>query len=225
MGLFHPSSEARYEEAARAIAPYGFVTDPARASLLRNFQPLAELSEPDHYKIAAFGRIEDADVAAFEYAYSYKDSEGRSHSSTRLVIVVAHPMIAGSASLSPDGREWDAFQGVLDVIFWIPPFTFLKAIQLLNESRNPDIVVGHAEFDRLYLVHAASEAAAREAFTAELRDLLPRIGFRGTLELRPGYLLFTVHGARFDEQTLPNALGHVAPLLAALVRPDDYPYR
>lgn len=225
MGFLGPSREEQYAAAARVIEPHGFVTDPSRASVLQSYLPFAELSHPDLYLIAAFGRIEDADVGAFEYRYSHKDQEGKVHTSTRLVIVVLHPRIEGRVSLADDSREWDTAQGVLDVISWLPPFIIVKAFQLINESRYPDRVVGHEEFDRRYVVHAASDEATRDAITPELRDLLPRIGFRGTLEIRPGVLLYTVQGTHFDPETLPQALAYAAPLLAATARRAEYPYR
>lgn len=225
MGIFSPPREERYAAAARAIAPYGFVTDAARATQLQPLLPLAELSEPSKCNIAAFGRIEDADVAAFEYTYSSKDSDGKRHWYDRLLIALAHRGIDGRASLRPDEKEWSSAAAFLDAITWVPPFIIVKAFQLINESANPDRTVGNKEFDRLYVVHAASEGDARQSIPPELQDLLPRIGFRGTLELRPGLLLFTVRGTRFNEETLPQALGYVAPLLAATVRRDEYPYR
>jgi hypothetical protein len=224
MGLFGPTREEKRTAAAWAVEPLGFVMDPSRADQLRPLMPLAELYVPDRFVTAAFGRIEDADVAAFEYEYSSADSEGTSYSYT-LVIAVAHPKIAGAASLSPERREWDTAAAVIDAITWIPPFILVKAFQLINESRNPDRTIGHEEFDKLYVVHAASDEAAREAITPELRDLLPRIGFRGTLEIRPGLLLYTVVGTNFDFETLPQALGYAAPLLAATVHRAEYPYR
>lgn len=218
------SQEERVAAAARLIAPLGFITDRARANELAALVPLAELPAPDRYVTAASGTIEDADVTAFEYECASIDGEGATWDD-HLVLVVAHPRIEGRASLVADSPRWGGAAAVLDLALWVPPFTVLKARQLLLERRNPDRVVGHDEFDRLYVVHAKSDEAARAAITPELRDLLPQLGFRGTLEIRPGLLLYSIDGTRFDAETLPHALGYVAPLLAATAHRADYPYR
>jgi hypothetical protein len=225
MGLFGPSREERHAAAARRIAPFGFVTDPARATQLATFLPLAELSNPERYCTAAFGRIEGADVAAFEYEYSTMNSDGSPCWYDTLLIAVADPRIEGRVSLRPDYPEWSTTNAVLNLVMWVPPFTVVKALDLLLQRRNPDRLVGHEEFDRLYVVHAASDADAKDAITPELCDLLPRLGFRGTLEIRPGLLLYTVRETRFDGETLVQALGYAAPLFAATARRTEYPYR
>jgi hypothetical protein len=174
---------------------------------------------------AAFGQIEGHRVEAFEYLYSGSDNDGNTVQYDQLLVAVEHPWVQGDASFRPEQREWSTVAAALDALLWIPPFTFLKAIQLLNESRNPDRVVGHAEFDRLYVVHAASDEAARRAIPTPLRDLAVRIGFRGTVELRAGLLLFAPQLPRFDASSIVQTLGIAAALVGAFAAPASHPMR
>jgi hypothetical protein len=215
----------RHHQAAALITQYGFVTDPSRANEVLRYRPFAFLSSPETSCTAAFGRIEAAAVSAFEYEYSSQDSNGNWSSDVTLAVVVEHPDIPGGAAIRPDWREWSTIGAFIDTVFWIPPFTILKVFQLLMQDQNPDRVVGHAEFDRLYEVRAKSNEAAARAIGPELRDLLPRIGFRGTLELRPSLAVFSIPGTKFDSEGIVRALGHVAPILAATARRHSYPMR
>lgn len=222
MGLFGPSTAERHAAAAQAIRPYGFVLDPSAAVGLGRYLPFELLATPQTFATCALGEIEDAPVEAYEYGYSSRDSDGNTTYRTELVIAVHHASIRGRASIRPEWREWSVFAAALDIILWVPPFTLVKAIQLLAESRHPDRSVGDSDFDRLYVVRAASDAAAREAIPQPLRDALMRIGFKGTLEIRPGVLLYSPHRLGLDGEGAVPALGIATVLLAALRRPEGY---
>lgn len=225
MSWFGPSREERYAAAAAALRPYAFVVDRARAAGLRRFLPFDMLTTPARYHVAAIGRIEDTDVLAYEYGYDSTDHEGNPSSHDAMVVAVVHPAIAGRAAFGPDHRAWGGIGAVLDALFWIPPFTVLKVFQYLAESRNPDRVVGHAEFDRLYYVRAASDDVARRVVTPELRDAAVRFALRGTVELHDGALLYSIAQHRFDAEGVVRALGYAAPLLAATALAAQYAYR
>ncbi len=223
MGLFGPSREERYAAAAAAIAPFGFVVARDRASELAGWAPWQLHAPPETYEVAAFGRIEDSEVGVYEYGYSSTDAEGQSHHHRQMVVVAQHTRIEGGASFGPELREWSGIARALDALFWIPPFTFLKVIQWMGEARNPDRTVGHGDFDRLYRVRASSDAAAQRAIPPRLRDTVVRLGLQGTVELRPGALLYSVAGCGFDGEGVLRALGYAAPLMvASSVEPQTY---
>lgn len=223
MGFFGPSNEERYAAAAAAIAPFGFVLARERAAEFADWAPLQLHAAPESYEVAAFGRIEDSDVAVFEYGYSTTDAEGLSHHHREMVVVAQYARIEGGAAFSPELREWSGIAQMLDALFWIPPFTFLKVIQWLGEARHPDRTVGHGEFDRLYRVRAASDASAQRAIPPRLRETAVRLGLRGTVELRPGAVIYSVAGCGFDGAGVLRALGYAAPLMvSATVEPQAY---
>lgn len=213
---FGRAQEERLAAAAAALAPFGFVFRPDEAARVRRYLPLREASAPEHLVTACFGRIEDATVEAFEYESSSTDSDGNTSWSTSTLVAVHHPAIPGGASIHPDWPQWSTAAAVIDAVFWIPPFTILKLFQLAFAARNPDRIVGDADFDRLYVVHAGSDAEARAALTPALREALLRLRFRGTLELRPGALLYSPHDYRFDAETAVSAIGVATVLLGAL---------
>lgn len=224
MGLFGPSREERHAAAATAVAAYGFEVASPRARELADWAPFAIHATPERYEAAAFGRIDEAEVAAFEYLYSTTDAEGQSHSHSQLVVIAQYPRIEGGAAFSPEPREWSGVARAIDALFWIPPFTLLKVIQWLGESRHPDRQLGHAEFDRLYRVRADSDAAAQRAITPRLRDTAVRLAFQGNVELRPGAVIYSVAGCSFDGVGLVRALGYAAPLVVAAA-PEPSTYR
>lgn len=216
MGLFGPSREERLASAARAIAPYGFRFDPSRASGLKQYLPLREAATPEHYVTACFGHIEDAAVEGYEYEYSSTDNEGNTSWHRKTLVAVQHPSIRGAGSICPDEKEWSTLAAAFDLITWVPPFVIVKIAMWINEGNNPDRTVGDAEFDRLYKVHAASDEAARESFSPALRRAALKIGFRGTLELRPGLLLYTPYRESFDGETIVGAFGIATVFIAAM---------
>lgn len=210
----------KVEEAREALRPFGFEVDPTGASAIATWLPFKLFATPNSVGAAAVGRIESSEVSAFQYEYTTTDSDGYSHSNIELVIVAQHPMIRGDARITVDASEWGGLAAFIDVMLWIPPFTLIKAIQLLGAAYDPDRVVGDAEFDRLYRISAASDAEARAAIPQALRTMLLQLRFRGRIELRRGALLFAIDGAtRFDNETLIRVLGYVAPLVSAAVEP------
>lgn len=211
--------EARLHAAAAALAPYGFVFRPGDAARLRVYLPLREAAAPETLVTACFGRIDDAAVEAFEYDSSSTDSDGNRTWSTTTLVAARHPAIRGGASLRPEWTQWSSTAAFIDAVMWIPPFTILKLFQYAFAARDPDRLVGDADFDRLYVVHAPSDAEARAALPRALRQALLHIQFRGTLELRPGLLLYTTYGHRLDGQTAVGALGIATVLLGALLDP------
>lgn len=56
MGFLGPSREETHAATARGIEPYGFVTDPSRASSRQSYLPLAELPRPDRFLAADMKR-------------------------------------------------------------------------------------------------------------------------------------------------------------------------
>jgi hypothetical protein len=225
MGLFGPSREERLRAAAIALAPYGMVMDARRAGELRQYEPFAELSTPSGYTTAVHGRVDDAPLEAYEYTYATTDSEGRRTYENEIAVVLRHAWIRGTASLRPDQKQWSSAAAALDVLLWIPPFTLVKAIQHLNESKNPDRTIGDVEFDRLYAIHAASDEAARQAIPPSLRSAILAVRFRGVIELRPGVLVYSPYGMGLDERTAIKAIGFAAYFLAALEPKRAHPMR
>jgi hypothetical protein len=164
-------------------------------------------------------------VDAYEYEYRSSDSDGNTTWHDALVVAVHHDWIQGDASFYPDPKVWSAAGALIDALMWVPPFTFVKAFQLMSEARNPDRSVGHAGFDRAYVVHAASDEAAHRAVGPALRDAALAIGLRATVELRTGTLLYSPNLYGLDAQTAVSALGIAAALLGALGRRSGHPMR
>lgn len=216
MSSWTRARDERLAAAAAALAPFGFAFHPGAAEGVRRYLPLREAAAPEVLVTACFGRIEDARVEAYEYDVSDLDSEGNRTWSTVTLVAVHHPAIPGGASVRPDWKQWSTAAAIIDAVFWIPPFTILKLFQFALAAQNPDRVVGDAEFDRLYLVRARSDAEARAALTPALRRALLQLHFRGTLELRPGLLLYTPDDYRFDGASAVSALGVATVLLGAL---------
>ncbi len=206
----------RLDAAANVIAPYGFRFDDSAASDVQQYLPFREAPTPERYNTACRGRIEDAVVEGYEYAYSVDAGEAGPQWATHTLIVVQHRSIGGTASFAPDPKEWSRVAAALDWITWVPPFAVVKLIQWINESKNPDRNVGDAEFDRLYKVHAASDEAAREGLPPALRRAALKIGYHGSLETRPGLLLYSPVRERLDPETIVGAFGLGTLFLGAM---------
>lgn len=225
MGWLGPTRQERQLAAAAALAPYGFTVDLPSAAQIFEYRPLRVHATPETPVVAAHGRVGESTVSAYEYDYSRRDAEGNVSRSSELVVVAHHPRLLGGAAFVPEHREWNTTAQVLDVLFWIPPFTLLKAFEWLAESRDPDRNVGHAEFDRLYRVRAASDAAAQRAISPRLRETAVRLGFYGYAELRDGVLLYSVNRCAFDGEGVVRALGYAAPLIASAIPEPAHPFR
>lgn len=223
MGWFGPTREERDARLAAALAPHGFAVANERARELEAWAPLAIHAAPESYESAAFGRIENADVAVFEYGYSVEDAGGLRHPRSEMVVIALYPGIEGGAAFGPEPREWNEMTRAFDTFLWVPPFTFLKAIEWMEAQRRPDRTVGHGEFDRLYRVRAISDAAAQRAIPPRLRDTCVRLAMEATVELRRGAILYSVRGCGFDREGVFRALGYAAPLMvSAAMEPSGY---
>ena len=138
-------------------------------------------------------------------------------------MVAQYPRIEGGAAFGPELREWSDVARAIDALFWIPPFTFLKVFQWMQAQQHPDRTAGHGEFDRLYRVRAVSDAAAQRAMSPRLRETCVRLALEGTVELRPGAVLYSVRGCGFDSEGMLRALGYAAPLMvSATMEPTTY---
>ncbi len=226
MGLFGPSRQERQAAAAASVAPYGFsLVAPEEERLKLQLAPFVLHSTPSRCRATAFGRIDAAEVWAFDYDYTGRDSEGNPTTRSQLLIALHHPGIAGGASFAPDARAWGGVGAAIDLLLWVPPFTFVKAFQLLNEARNPDRVVGDPRFDELYVVRAADDATAQRAIPPRLRETAVRLGLRGAVELRENLVLYSVERCSFDGTGLLTALRYAAPLALAAMSDSGQAYR
>lgn len=224
MGLFGPTRQERHAAAATALAPYGFRLDPQRANNVLSYTPFAAIVAPSTCHMAVFGQIESARVEAYEYTYQSTDAEGGVTYADEFVVVVQHPWIVGGATFAPDLRAWGGVYSVIDALLWIPPFTLVKLVQLFGD-KEPDRVVGHGEFDRLYKVRAASDDDAARAIPQGLRELFVRAQLRATVELRPGVLLYSLFDHRLDDKTAVAAVGFAGAIIAALEPTSEHPMR
>jgi hypothetical protein len=222
---FWTSRADRLRGAAAALAPYGFRMEGPLAAGLRAYEPLAELSAPGSYITGVTGDVDGIPVEAFEYEYSVSDPNGVTTTGDQLVVAVQHPAIRGTASFFADQKHWSSAASFVDAFLWVPPFTIVKAFQLFMESRNPDRTVGDADFDRLYVVHAASDEAARLAIPPACRAAVLRAGYRGVVELRPGVLLYAPWSTRLDADHAVGALGLAPYFLGALLPRPAHPMR
>jgi hypothetical protein len=225
MGLFGPTTDERLHGAAQVLAPYGFTLDRSRADGIRRYEPFSIFGTPSSYTACVHGRIDDVPIEAYEYDCTSSDSDGNTTYYDQLVVVVPHPNVEGSVAFDVDRRHWSGAAAVLDALLWIPPFTILKAIQLLNRAANPDRTVGHEAFDRLYVVRAESDEAAQRGIPPALRDAVVRLGFFGAMELRPGLIMYSLHGGRLDANSAVSVLGLAPMLLAAFTPQPAHPMR
>lgn len=227
MGLFGPTvtREQRYAQAQEALRPYGFVLDVAKASGLAQYAPFTFFSTPNEYLVGAFGQIEGARVEAYEYEYTSSDSEGHTTHHDDFVVAIHSPWVHGGVAFLPDHTQWGGVSAALDTLFWIPPFIILKAFQSVMEAKHPDRNVGDAEFDRLYRVRAESDEAAARAIVPAFRQVCLRLAFRGTVEMRPGVLLYSPYQHRMDGTSIVPALGIGAAFLGALAPQSAHPMR
>ena len=207
------------------MAPWGFRMEPHDQEAHRRWLPFVVLSTPDRSTVHAHGEVDDRGLDIVEYDYSWCDSDGNPQSADAVLGVLHVPWSRGRAAIAMDERAWSGLQAALDVLFWIPPFTFLKLVQLANDTRRPDREIGHAEVDRRYRVHAESEAAARAAIPAKLGEHLLATNFRGAIEIRPDEVLFSLRDARFDPAGVEATIAHARAIGRCFEPPESTPFR
>lgn len=207
------------------MAPWGFRLEPPDASALARSLPFVALPTPSRCMVRACGEVDERRLEIFEVDYSWRDSDGNDHSADALIGVIEVPWSSGRVAIAMDERAWSGVAAALDALFWIPPFTFLKLVQLANETARPDRTLGHAEVDRRYRVHAESEAAARAAFPERLGAHLLATNFRGSIEIRPGVVLFSLRDARFDPTGIESTIAHAREIGRSFGPPESGPFR
>ncbi len=221
-----PSEEERFAAINEALAPHGFMAQYQAGAdeILRRFLPVKEFSAVEEFGSSVRAQIDGRDVGVAEYRYSTTDQEGNTSWSTTHVAVVLDPNIVGTASIVDD---WKAGTGgkILNAALWIPPFTIVKAIQLLFDSKNLDHQIGDATFDNRYKVHAETPELASHVFHPAFREAILQMDFHGALEVRHGALIFSVKGAGFDPAGLMRTLGHVPLLIAGALNRTAATYR
>lgn len=229
MGIFShdPNEEARrHHSLAYAFHAYGFAYEPDSQRALQPLLPLEWGRTPTRFGPRAVGQVGDVGVEVLEYAYRSKNQKGNWRTVRRVLCVARHPFIEGGAWLYPDAPAWGGVASFFDALFWLPPFLFLKLFTALHEAQRQDLVVGDPAFDRLYVVQGPSPESARRAIPPALRGWLVQHGFRGTIALRPGTLLYELEGARLAPETVPLLLSYARPLAeAARVAPAGHPMR
>lgn len=216
----------RHQSLAYAFHAYGFAYEPDCQRALQALLPLPWGGAPTRFGPRAVGQLGDVGVEVFSYAYRSKNQKGKWRTVERVLCVARHPWIEGGAWLYPDAPAWDGGAAFLDAILWLPPFIFVRLMTALHEARHPDLVVGDPAFDRRYVVQGDSPEAARRAISPTLRGWLVQHGFRGSLALRPGMLLYTLEGARLTPESVPLLLSYARPLAeAARTTPAGHPLR
>jgi hypothetical protein len=221
-----PTPEERFAAVQQAVTPHGFTAQYRGASdgILRRFMPLKEFSPPEAFEAAVLGQIEGRDVAVAEYATSSTDDEGNVSWTRSHLAVVLDPNFVGTASIINDWK-FGTGGAILNAALWIPPFTIVKAIQLIFDSKNPDHELGDRDFDKRYKVHAESAELAANVFHPAFRAAILQMQFQGAIELRHGAMLFNVRGAKFDAEGVMKTLGHVPLLLHAALNRTATGYR
>lgn len=217
--------EQGLREAWSLLQRYGFQVGQAHPDALQRYLPFRSLSPPTRCTFAAAGHVESTPVELYHYEHYWTDSDGNSQGGAALLACVHHPWVAGGASITLDWKQWSTFAAVFDAVTWFPPFLLLKAVTAYNEARDPDRVVGHPEFDRLYYVHADSQEVAARTIPPALGEFLSRLAFRGTIELRPGLILFALESAGLDGDGVDRTLSYVRGLVGAYPPPQAHPMR
>lgn len=199
--------------------------EPPDPAAHQRWLPFVVLATPDRCTVRARGPVDDRELEIVEYDYSWRDSDGNDHYADAVLGALEAPWSRGRAAIAMDERAWSGFAAALDVLFWIPPFTFLKLVQLANEARRPDREIGNAEVDRRYRVHAESEEAARVAIPPKLGEHLLSTNFRGAIEIRPDLVLFSLRDARFDPAGVEATIAHGRAIGRCFEQPESTPFR
>ena len=179
----------------------------------------------------ARGRIDDAEAMIVDYASTLAGSSsadgrggggGGSSTSLHAVVILRHPRIAGCAVFYPEPRAWSRFARALDIVGWIPPFVALRGLAwvlgtLAGFESAEDRLVGHAEFDRLFRVHAGSDEIAAASIPGPLCEFMVRAKWPAIIEIRDGELRYSIARTTFDGAFVDALLRHAPELLSACV--------
>jgi len=173
-------------------------------------------ADPARTTVRATGQIEGVNVEIFEYDATAMASEPGDHE-YHLLALVWHPDISGNARIRPDPSQWKTGSRVRDALSSLAPFAALRSMswsaRVALGVSNEDLKVGHDEFDRLYIVNAISSEAATRVIPPALCQALPRIAFKGSIELRPGLMMISHDKAGMT----PTRLGYLMEPLPALI--------
>ena len=221
----HEARNRTIRETAAMLDAHGFRSGHARPDALAPYLPFRHFDTPDECVVFASGSVDGVNAELYEYDSSSRDSDGNTSYSTTLLACLHHPWVTGGASITLDWKEWSTLAAAIDAAMWFPPFLFVKAIQMYAESRDPDHVLGHPEFDRLYHVHAPSLDHASRAIPPALREFLARYAFKGTVELRPGLILYALHSARFTIEGVQRTMSFARGFLSSFQPPHAHPMR
>jgi hypothetical protein len=201
------NDDAQALEAARAA---GFTSQPPHtAKVLEPFLPYEECRGLADCTFASWNEIGPYIAWLLDYDYSEErtaavtrsgptaDYHGTgihteherytAHVSGTLAIL-QHPEVRETVDVLTDWRASTA-GAIVNALLWIPPFTFVKPFQYAALAKNPDREIGHEEFDRRFLVRAASAEAAQAAIHPALGELLVASDFKGRLSMRPGAVI------------------------------------
>lgn len=217
--------EQAMRHAAQVLAGYGMRCERTLPDALSGYLPFRYFPTPDACVVRAVGALDATRVELYEYDHTSRDSDGVAVHGRTLLACVHHAWVSGGASITLDRKQWSSLSAAIDAAMWFPPFVFVKAFQLWAESKDPDHMVGHPDFDRLYYVHADSQEIAARTITPMLGEFLTRYAFRGTIELRPGMILYALHDARFDPEGVQRTLSYVRGFIDAFPPPGAHPMR
>lgn len=198
---FRPREE-RYEEAAKILSQLGFSTSRTSPDLLAPYLPWSFLP-PNHCIIRGLGHYEETKIELFEYDFSTTTSRGAEFGDAAIVIA-SHPRIRGSALLNPR-------KGLLK--------TARRAAHWLK-SRSLE-----ERFLDRYQATVSPITERAQILPTSLQEHIVESDFEGPIELRPGLLLYTLEGARFEEAYIEPLLRPLKGLLDAIIPEPAHPLR
>jgi hypothetical protein len=224
MGIFTPSKPKaeRYEEITRAVTPLGFTVlpEPAAYDYMKPLLPMQGHTTPDGYGIAILGKVDHHPVRIITGEYASRDNDGNETWTDVLLTIVEHPLVRGTAIVQPDWKH-STVGAILDKLFWIPPFTILKFIQIAFDRQTPDLEIGEPTFDSMFKVNAESVALAQQAIPPAARKHLVESNFDGMIVTRPGALVYRLGAASVDAESVLATLALVSPLITAFTQSTD----
>lgn len=193
--------------------------------VLQSHLPIQGQVAPEDYGIAVVGQINERPVKVVTGAYTSTDNEGNTSTTEVILTIAEHPNVRGTAIIQRDWKHSTA-GAIVNALLWIPPFTIVKAIQLIFDRNTPDLVVGDPAFDAMFKVHSESVALAQQAIPEAARRYLVESNFDGMIVARPGALIYRLDGARVDAESVLATLDAALPLIEAFsANTDDHPMR